>query len=55
MLASGRVVARPDEALEAVAAVSARGYPGACIASGEFAHRGHRSAVPCALAAHFPK
>jgi len=38
ILAYGRVVARSDEALEAVAAARARG--------GEFAHREHRLAVP---------
>jgi hypothetical protein len=32
-----------------VAAARGRGYPGACIASGEFAHRDRRSAVPFAL------
>jgi hypothetical protein len=36
--ASGRVVARSDEALEAVAPARARGYPDAYIASGEFAN-----------------
>jgi hypothetical protein len=37
ILACGRVVARSDEPLEAVAAARARGYPDACIASDEFA------------------
>jgi hypothetical protein len=45
--------ARSDEALEVVAAAQARGYPDACIASGEFAHHDRRSAVLCAIAAHF--
>jgi hypothetical protein len=49
ILASGRVVARSDEALEAVAPARARGYPDACIASAEYAYRGHRLAVPFAL------
>jgi hypothetical protein len=38
MLAAGRVVARSDEALEAVAAARARSDPDACIASGEIAN-----------------
>ena len=48
MLAAGRVLARADEALEAVAAAGA-GIPTPCIASGEFGHRERRSAVLCAL------
>jgi len=53
ILASGRVVARSDEALEAVAAAWARGYPDACIASGEFAHRERRSVVPSSCSGVF--
>jgi hypothetical protein len=46
MLAACGAVAPSNEALEGVAAARARGYPGACIASGEFAHL-RRFPAPC--------
>jgi predicted carbohydrate-binding protein with CBM5 and CBM33 domain len=49
MLAACGAVARSDEALEAVAAARARGYPDAYIASAEFAYCERRSAAHCVL------
>jgi hypothetical protein len=46
MLGACGVVAHSDDAPEAVAAARARGYPDACIASGDFAHL-RRFPAPC--------